>query len=83
MPGSEPGQPAVLRISGLRDAWVEVLGSTGEATCDDVLVHLRRSGRLPVGDSKKAWIRNIYSAAASHPRLTKVAPGRFGLRPSQ
>lgn len=68
----------VLRLDGLRDAWMEVVQGADTASCDEVLAHLRRTGRTPVGATPKAWIRNIYSAAASHPMLVKVAPGRFG-----
>lgn len=70
----------ILGIAELRVFWVESVGEHGESSCEEVLSRLRKTGRTPKGDSHKARIRNVHSAANHHPDLVKTAPGRFGLR---
>lgn len=70
----------VVGIPDLRTFWLETVREHGESSCEEMLSRLRKSGRTPKGESHKARIRNVYSAASSHPDLVKTAPGRFGLR---
>jgi hypothetical protein len=63
----------------LRTEWVRLVTERGPLTCDQVLIELRAKGQIPKGLDRKAWIRNLHSAATSEPRLVKVRPGLFGL----
>lgn len=72
-----------MKGEALRDAWVRFVEADGPLRCDDVLARLRADGLVPVGEDRKGRIRNLHSAAMHETRLTRVAPGLFGLNDSR